>query len=213
MASGCIATTTTGLFDDYSGPVEFLQHEHISTGNDPVILVAQASNAWLKTGSGDDALAVQNGDNVLDGGSGSNWLVGGAGHDTFYVDARGGQTVWDTVLNFHTGDSLTMWGFQQGVSSWNWTANSEGAAGYTGATLRGALDGVDTDFSVTLANVSATQKTNFSVTTGTTTDGVGYLHIQTAAGMFAFGIDSWLGWEPAKSYLRGRSGWLKMAHR
>ncbi len=141
-------------------------------------LVAQASNAWLKTGSGMDALVVRNGDNVLDGGAGSNWLVGGAGHDTFFVDASAGQPVWDTVLNFHAGDSLTMWGFQQGVSRWGWADAADGAAGHAGATLHGALDGSNTDFSVTLAGVSTEVAKAFTTSTGTSADGVGYLHIQ-----------------------------------
>ena len=54
------------------------------------------------------------GSNVLEGGSSSNWLVGASGadggNDTFFVDNRGGQCTWDTLLNFHTGDSLTLLG-------------------------------------------------------------------------------------------------------
>ena len=135
---------------------------------------------FLHGGSGDDALAVKGGTNVLDGGAGSNFLVGNTGTDggtdTFFVDGRGGQT-WSTLVNFHHGDSVTIWGFQQGVSTEAWTA-SEGAAGYTGATLHSELAGAGTgvNASATFAGLEYGDLAKLTVQTGTV-GGLSYLNV------------------------------------
>lgn len=170
--------TETGLLDAYSGPMDGLRYQHIEGGDASVVLLAQASDALLATGAGDDALAVRNGDNVLNAGGGSNWLVGGAGNDAFQVIAAVGQPAWNTVLNFHSGDELTMQGYVENVSSWGWTATSEGASGYEGATLRGALNGQDTDFSLTLTGVSVEEAQGFAVSFVRTDGGVGALSVR-----------------------------------
>ena len=68
---------------------------------------------FLKGNAGDDALQVTSGSNVVDGGAGSNFLVGATGadggYDTFFVDAcNAGQATWDTLVNFHVGDAVTL---------------------------------------------------------------------------------------------------------
>jgi len=144
----------------YTGPVANLQWQYIWNSADAVAIGAQVDNTFLHGGSGDDALSVHGGTNVLDGGGGSNFLVGGTGAqggaDTFFVDGRGGVVTWSSIVNFHHGDSATIFGFNQGTSTLPLTAN-DGAAGYTGATIHSELNGAGTGVngSVTFAGISA----------------------------------------------------------
>ena len=163
--------TTTGAANHpdgtaYSGPVGYLQRQIILTGADSVAVAANAPNVFIHTGSGNDAISVSSGQNVLDGGEGSNFLTGGAGDDTFYVDGRGGQVSWGTLVNFHPGDTATLWGFTAGTSALAW-ADGEGAAGYTGRTIHADLTGgggVTT--SITFAGLTAADTARFAITTG-----------------------------------------------
>ena len=138
---------------------------------------AQAPNVFIHTGSGDDAINVSSGQNVLDGGEGSNFLVGGSGEDTFFLDGRGGQVMWGTLVNFHAGDTVTLWGFVAGVSTYSWT-DGDGAPGYTGGTLHADLTGgggVTT--SVTFAGLTAAAAAQFATSSGVLADGNSYLRI------------------------------------
>ncbi len=64
-------------------------------------------------------------------------------------------TTWDTIANFHPGDSATLWGFVPGQSAMAWGAN-EGAAGHTGATIHAAFADIGTAIngSLTFAGLS-----------------------------------------------------------
>lgn len=163
--------TTTGAANHpdgiaYSGPVGYLQQQLILTGADSVAVAANAPNVFIHAGSGDDAISVSSGQNVLDGGQGSNFLTGGTGNDTFYIDGRGGQVSWGTLVNFHPGDTATLWGFTAGTSAMTW-ADGDGTAGYTGRTIHADLTGgggVTT--SITFAGLTAVDTARFAVTTG-----------------------------------------------
>ena len=159
-----------------AGGPSYLQAQYIWSGADSVAVATATPNVFLKGGAGGDALQVTSGRNVLDGGGGSNFLVGGSGTDTFFADARGGQVVWSTLVNFHAGDAVTLWGFVGGVSSWGWDAGVSGAAGYEGATLRASIAGGGTDASVTFAGMSVAAARGLSVSTGSV-GGVGYLYL------------------------------------
>lgn len=137
---------------------------------------------FLKTGSGIDAIQVSGGSNVLDGNTGSNFLVGATGADggtdTFFVDGRGSDVTWSTAVNFHPGDSVTIYGFNPGQSTDFWSAN-DGAAGYQGATIHAqtAGAGTPTNASFTFAGVSlADAQSKFSTTTGSA-GGQNYMYI------------------------------------
>ena len=171
----------------YSGPVALLQQQFIWSSPDSVAVVSHVPDVFLHGGSGDDALTVTSGTNVLDGGGGSNLLTGAdgsdGGADTFFVDGRGTAVTWSTVVNFHPGDNLTIWGFTPGVSTMPWTA-WDGTAGYMGATLHCELAGVGTGVTesatfagLTMADVDA----KLVVTTGSV-DGQAYLNIAYAGG-------------------------------
>jgi hypothetical protein len=91
---------------------------------------------------------------------------------------------WSTLVNFHAGDTATIFGFQAGVSTQLWTG-SEGAVGYNGLTLHSETKGVGTgvDASLTFTGVDpATADAHWSITTGTlspgTTAATDYLMIQ-----------------------------------
>ena len=166
----------------YSGPVALLQRQFTWSSPHGAAVTAGIPDVFLHGGAGDDALAVTGGTNVLDGGGGSNFLVGGdggdGGADTFFVDGRGGAATWSTVVNFHHGDNLTIWGFVPGVSTMPWTA-SDGADGYKGATIHSELAGAGTGVSQSATfvglNVSDVAS-RMNVTTGSV-DGQAYLNV------------------------------------
>jgi Ca2+-binding RTX toxin-like protein len=137
----------------YSGPVSGLQCEYISITTDKLNISVSTPNWFIHSGSGDDAIAVNAGTNVLDGGTGSNFLTGGSGTDTFFVDDRGpAADIWSTVVGFHAGDAATIWGVTPQDFSISWL-DGQGAAGFTGLTLRAAATGRPTA-SLTLAGFS-----------------------------------------------------------
>ena len=171
-----ITDTTTGgpggaAETPYSGPVAGIEWQYITATTDSLNITATAPNAFIHSGSGDDAIDVSrvNGNNVLDGGTGSNFLVGGTGNDTFFVDDRlASSNIWSTVVNFHSGDSATMWGVSPSDFTLGWV-NGQGATGYTGLTLHATAPGLPTAL-LTLAGLSSADLKNgtLSVTYGTT---------------------------------------------
>ncbi len=152
----------------YSGPVSYLTKQYIYSGSHNVALAAAGPNVFLKGGAGDDALSVLSGRNVLDGGTGSNFMTGGTGTDTFFVDGRGGQVSWGTLVNFHPGDTATLFGFDPAVSHFDWAATAEGASGYQGATMHANLYGTGVNASITFAGAGAADVARYVVTTGVT---------------------------------------------
>jgi V8-like Glu-specific endopeptidase len=127
------AVTATG--SAYSGPVVGLQNTYAHVSSDSLNIVATTPNWFITTGAGNDAITVTSGTNVINGGSGSNFLTGGNGADTFYLDATApDQDIWSTVVNFHKGDAVTLWGVSPLTGTLAW-ANDQGASGYSGLTL------------------------------------------------------------------------------
>lgn len=172
--------TGTNDGQSYPGPVNYLQWQYLWGSRDGVSVSSATPNVFLKGGPGDDALAANAGSNVLDGNYGSNFLVGASGADggtdTFFVDGRG-ATTWSTAVNFHHGDSMTLWGFNESQSTFAW-APDDGTPGYQGATIHAqtAGAGTPTTASLTFAGISLTDvQSKFSVSTGNV-GGVGYLY-------------------------------------
>ncbi len=166
----------------YTGPVTYLNYEYIWNSTDDVVLGASVDNVFLHGGTGQDALVAHGGSNVLDGGAGSNFLIGATGTDggtdTFFVDERGAGVTWSTLLNFHVGDTLNIFGFKGGVSTLPWTAN-DGTPGYTGATIHSEIGGAGTGVngSVTFAGVSLQDvQTKFTITNNNI-GGIDYLNV------------------------------------
>lgn len=179
-------TTHASGADDgtaYAGPVSYLQHEYGWSGQGGRAVTSSVANVFVHGGDGDDAIAASGGSNVLDGGLGSNFLVGALGDDrgtdTFFLDGRGQATTWDTLVNFHGGDAVTLWGFVSGTSSYTWSEN-EGADGYKGATLHAETHGAGTgvNASVTFAGLSVAEaQSKLGLSTGIA-GGISYLYVQ-----------------------------------
>lgn len=168
---------------NYAGPVNYLQWQYLWAATDSVNVSSTLPNVFLRSGSGNDALAATAGSNVLDGGTGSNFLVGApggdGGADTFFVDGRGGAMTWSTVTNFHFGDAVTFWGFVPGLSTMTWAAN-DGAAGYQGATIHAATGGAGTpvNASLTFAGMSlADAQSKLALSIGVAS-GIPYLYVR-----------------------------------
>ncbi len=148
------------------GAVDYLQYQYIYGGNDGVAIGTTVPNVFIKGGAGNDAIAVQSGRNVLDGGQGSNFLVGGTGVDTYFIDGRGGQATWGTVVGFQPGEIITLWGFDPAVSRLVWEDN-EGAQGYAGRTLHADLAGDgNANVLITIAGTSSADTARYAITTG-----------------------------------------------
>ncbi len=166
----------------YNGPVSYLRYQYLWNSPDSVALSARVNSVFLHGGDGADALQALGGSNVIDGGGGSNFLVGASGTDggtdTFFVDERGSQVTWSTLLNFHSGDSVTIFGFRAGVSTQ--PLSIDGTPGYTGATIHSEIGGSGTGVngSVTFTGVSlADYQSKFVQSAGTEPDGTTYLNI------------------------------------
>jgi hypothetical protein len=176
ITNAATGVSNTGMSDTYSGPVPYLEHQFLWSGPQGVAITANVPNVFIHGGDGDDALQVTSGRNVLDGGEGSNFLVGGTGadgSDTFFVDARTSAPTWSTIVNFHLGDKVTIWGFAGDNSDASWVGQA-GADGFTGATLRAQVNGHDS--SITFAGMDSSEASGLSLSTGTV-DGQNYLVI------------------------------------
>jgi len=102
--------------DSYSGPVSGLDQQIVLVTPDNLNVTATIPNVFIHTGAGTDAIDVSrvNGNNILDGSTGSNFLTGGTGRDTFYLDDRNPTSdVYSTVVNFHAGDNVSVFGVNQ----------------------------------------------------------------------------------------------------
>ena len=85
------------------------------------------------------------------------------------------RATWDTLLNFHAGDSLTLWGFNAASGSMTF-ADNLGAAGYQGETLQANLgNGSGGSALITFAGLSSASA-HFSTSTDSS-NGIGYLSI------------------------------------
>jgi len=122
--------------DKYSGPVIGLDRQLILASPDNLNISSTAPNMFIHSGSGTDAINVSgaNGNNILDGSTGSNFLVGGTGRDTFFLDDRGPTSdMYSTVVNFHSGDNVTIFGVDP-VNFHVITQDNQGAVGAKGLT-------------------------------------------------------------------------------
>jgi len=141
--------------DLYTGPVQGLVYQLMGGAGSEMIL-GTSQGEFIHGGAGDDAIDGGAGNDVIDGGAGSDFLTGGAGVDQFFIDGRGslGSPSWDTITDWQAGESLTLFGYQPGVSQLLWVEGA-GAPGFSGATLHADLDGDGViDTSVTWAGLT-----------------------------------------------------------
>ena len=175
--------TSTDPGTVYTGPVSYLQYQYLYFGSDDVVLGANVNNVFLHGGAGNDAIQVKGGSNVIDGGGGSNFLVGATGadggNDTFFIDETSNIETWSTLVNFHVGDTATIFGFKAGISTLPITA-VDGAGGYQGVTIHSEIRGAGTGItgSVTFTGLTVADFNRFTLSTGRTPDNQDYLLIQ-----------------------------------
>lgn len=182
--------TTTGAdlpdtFSAYTGPVAGIVSQFIAITPDHLNVTAKADNLFVKTGSGDDAVALHGGTNVVDCGTGSNFVTCADGFDTVFLDARNipaassaagpvPGAIWDTIQSFGHGDAATLWGISPGTAL-VWQKN-EGAVGHTGITLHANLLNGSTA-SLTLAGIDS--KAGLGLSYGSS-GGANYLYVKAA---------------------------------
>jgi V8-like Glu-specific endopeptidase len=152
----------------YTGPYTPLSYQYNANTNDNMCFASPGNGLFITTGSGSDAITVQAGDNVIDAGGGSNFITSGTGSDTIFVDVGSGINVWDTLVNFHSGDSVGIWGFVPGADTVTWAPAAMGAPGYTGLTLMITACGQHDE--VTFAGLSAANIPSLAMSSGTTSD-------------------------------------------
>jgi hypothetical protein len=161
----------------YSGPVAGLQNEVITPNQGNLNISAISPNSFIHTGAGTDGIsfASSGGNNVADGGTGSNFMTGGSGNDTFFDDARGATSdIWNTISNFHPGDSATLWGVTPSDFNYVW-APSDGAVGFQGLTLHAFSKTGGANASVTFAGKTMSDLATMSVVQDQQT-GYTYVH-------------------------------------
>lgn len=131
--------TAPGTVDGsvYSGPLTGIQDKYIYTGADSIDLAAPAGKNWeFGGGSGLTGLSAVSGNNIFVASTGSSFMIGGTGQDIFDVPNANltGIGTWDTIKNFHTGDTISL----AGIAGPGWTycwVDGVGATGNTGLTL------------------------------------------------------------------------------
>jgi len=167
-----ILDTTTGasvpdtFSTGYTGPVAGIGTQMIDITTDSLNITANTPSMFIKTGAGNDAVALKGGTNVVDAGGGSNFLTAGGGFDTFFLDGRAiPQTasaagpvpgaLWDTIQGFVKGDAATIFGVGPGTAL-DWQKN-EGAVGHKGITLH-AIEPAGSTVSLTLTGIADTSR-------------------------------------------------------
>ena len=169
----------------YSGPVSGITSQFINATPNSLNITAQADNLFIKTGAGNDAVALHGGTNVVDAGTGSNFLTAAGGFDTFFLDARNipasssaagpvPGAIWDTIQDFGQSDAATLWGIGPGTAL-VWQKN-QGAVGHTGLTLHANLAN-GSEASLTLAGIDS--KAGLSLSYGSS-GGSSYLYVKAA---------------------------------
>ena len=144
-----VSDLTTGVSDwedgkAYHGPVAALQNQFVTLTTDNVNVTATKPNSFIHTGSGNDGVDVSlggGGTNVVDGGAGSTFVLlydpssYGKGADTVFIDTRAAMAdTWSTLVGFHWGDAVTIYGVTPPAVTLDWE-NNQGAAGAAGLTL------------------------------------------------------------------------------
>jgi hypothetical protein len=121
----------------YSGPVAGLRNQYLPTTTDNLNITTTKPNWFIAARGLENAIDVSKGggNNVIEVTGGSSFLTGGTGNDTFLVDDRSATTsAWSTILGFHTGDNVTVWGVTPQDFTLTWQ-NGQGTPPDTGLTL------------------------------------------------------------------------------
>lgn len=169
IADATSNTTTNIAGSTYTGPVAGLTSELILPTTHQVTVTANAPNVFIQVGMQGQTnptiaginVSAANGNNVLDSYAGSSFLTDGSGIDQNYIDAREAtQNSWSTVVNFHSGDNVTIWGVTPQDFNLNWIGDTYGATGATGLTAVYTSNIGGHDIGITLAGFTNADATN-----------------------------------------------------
>lgn len=179
LTSTATGSSTVAAVESYLGPIDNVQSQYLYDGTAPLAIVAQQPNMLISSQATATAVQLTSGQNLINVPSGSTFVTSGSGNDQFLFHADQPQATWNTVVNFHAGDSITVFGFNTATGSNYWDFNA-GAAGYTGATLRMDLnrDG-KIDSSITFTGKTSADIGHFSLVSGSV-GGQSYLMITTS---------------------------------
>ena len=147
--------------------------EYIYTGTHSMAFMAPAGGSWeFGGGSAFTQLSAVSGNNVFIASTGGSYMLGGSGNDTFDIpDANlTGSAVWDSVTNFHTGDSISLAGLAGPGWTYNWS-DAYGSASNPALTLRATSTTTPgLSASVTLNGLSMGSLGSLSITHGAGAD-------------------------------------------
>ncbi len=169
-ASFTVTNQTTGqqVFvsgETYSGPVQGIDQQFILITPDNLNITAAVPNVFIRAGGGMNALDVSraNGNNVLDASIGSSFMTGGTGRDTFFLDDRNlASDTYSTVVNFHAGDNITIFGVNPADFRLT-TQDNQGAVGAKGLAYTFSAPGKP-NASVVIAGFSSADLANGRLT-------------------------------------------------
>ncbi len=166
LTSTALGSSTYQQVETYNGAISDIGTQFIYDGDTPLAIVALQTGMLISSQAQQTAVQVKGGINVLDMQHGSSFLVSAAGTNQFLLHADQPDVTWNTIANFHGGDSVILYGFDPDTATKWWTA-SDGATGYKGATLRLDLDGNGTiDSSLTFAGKTTADTDRFSMISG-----------------------------------------------
>jgi hypothetical protein len=147
--------------------------EYLYTGTSSMAFMAPAGANWeFGGGSAFTQLSAISGNNIFVASTGGSFMLGGSGNDIFDIpDANlTGAAVWDSITNFHAGDSISLAGLAVPGWTYSWTG-SYGSASNPALTLQ-ANSTVTPGLSalVTLNGLSMGSLASLSITHGTGAD-------------------------------------------
>jgi hypothetical protein len=147
--------------------------KYLYTGANSMAFMAPAGvNCEFGGGSAFTRLSAVSGNNIFIASTGGSYMLGGSGNDSFDIaDANvTGSTVWDSITNFHAGDSISLAGLAGPGWSYHWT-DAYGSASSPALTLQATsttMPGLSE--LVTLNGLSMSNLASLSITHGTGAD-------------------------------------------
>ena len=159
-----------------AGSVSYVQGQVSSNAAGALAIVTAATTGSTPSFASAAAAQLAGAQAGVSSGAGSNLLIGGAGNRAVFLEGASSGSASDTVVGFHPGDVLTVFGFNAGVSHYGW-ATTAGTSGYLGGTLVIDVSGQGHgSTSITFTGANAASTAAYSVHTGVI-GGVGYLSL------------------------------------
>ncbi len=133
LNSGAAGTAVSAASD-----IAGISAAYIYTGSHSMAFMAPAGANWeFGGGSAFTQLSATSGDNIFVASTGGSYMLGGSGNDQFDIPDASltGAAVWDSVTNFHAGDSISLAGLAGQGWNYSWT-DAYGSASNPALTLK-----------------------------------------------------------------------------